>query len=52
MDTKLEKFTTDASWKKMYLELFNNSPKKHRRTASQIRNIKSQAKIYVEMYPQ
>jgi hypothetical protein len=38
------------TWKMQYQIIFDNTPKKFRRTKSQITNIKSQAKIYVEMF--
>jgi hypothetical protein len=38
------------TWKMQYQTIFDNTPKKFRRTKSQITNIKSQAKIYVEMF--
>jgi hypothetical protein len=38
------------TWKMQYQIIFDNTPKKFRRTKNQITNIKSQAKIYVEMF--
>jgi hypothetical protein len=41
---------SNTTWKTQYQIIFDNTPKKLRKTSSQITNIKSQAKILVEMY--
>ena len=41
---------TTASWKSQYQIIFDNTPKKFRRTKSQIINLKSQAKIYIAIW--
>ena len=38
------------NWKKIYLDLFNNTPKKNRKTISQINTIKSNAKLLTSIY--
>ena len=40
----------NSNWKSNFTVIFNNTPKKLRRNISQINNIKSQAKIYVDLY--
>ena len=47
METEL---TTSAKWKSQYQIIFDNTPKKFRRTNSQIINLKSQAKIYITIW--
>ena len=47
METEL---TTSAKWKSQYQIIFDNTPKKFRRTNSQIINLKSQAKIYITFW--
>ncbi len=42
--------TTNAKWKSQYQIIFDNTPKKFRRTNSQITNLKSQAKIYITIW--
>ena len=42
--------TTSAKWKLQYQIIFDNTPKKLRRTKSQITNLKSQAKIYITIW--
>jgi hypothetical protein len=52
---KIEKMTTatvksEAKWKTQFQIMWNNTPKKLRRTISQVNNIKSQAKLYVALW--
>ena len=42
--------TTTAKWKLQYQIIFNNTPKKFRKTNIQITNLKSQAKIYIILW--
>jgi hypothetical protein len=42
--------TTIAKWKSQYQIIFDNTPKKFRRTNGQITNLKSQAKIYITIW--
>jgi hypothetical protein len=44
------KTSINAQWKSVYLLMFNSELKKNRRTISQIQNIRSNAKIYCEIY--
>jgi hypothetical protein len=41
---------TEAKWKTQFQIMWNNTPKKLRRTISQVNNIKSQAKLYVALW--
>jgi hypothetical protein len=41
---------TTAKWKSQYQIFFDNTPKKFRRTNNQITSLKSQAKIYIELW--
>jgi hypothetical protein len=41
---------TSAKWKLQYETIFNATPKKLRRTKSQITNLKSQAKIQIAIW--
>ena len=45
-----KELTTTAKWKLQYQIIFDNTPKKFRRTKNQITNLKSQAKIYLEIW--
>ena len=52
---KINKMTTatvksEAKWKIQFQIMWNNTPKKLRRTISQVNNIKSQAKLYVALW--
>ena len=52
---KIEIMTTatvksEAKWKTQFQIMWNNTPKKLRRTISQVNNIKSQAKLYVALW--
>jgi len=42
--------TTNAKWKTQYQIIFDNTPKKFRKTNTQITNLKSQAKIYLTIW--
>ena len=44
--------SSKAKWKIQFQIMWNNTPKKKRRTISQINNIKSQSKIYVTLWGQ
>jgi hypothetical protein len=44
------KVTTNAPWKAVYEEMFRNAPKKKRRTKYQIKMMRGQAKIMIELY--
>ena len=44
--------TASTNWKQVYQTIFDNTPKKFRRTKSQLTTIKSQAKIYIALYYQ
>ena len=53
--TDLTQMTTatvksEAKWKTQFQIMWNNTPKKLRRTISQVNNIKSQAKLYVALW--
>jgi hypothetical protein len=53
--TKTNTMTTstvksEAKWKSQFQIMWNNTPKKSRRTISQVNNIKSQAKLYVSLW--
>lgn len=41
---------SEAKWKTQFQIMWNNTPKKLRRTISQVNNIKSQAKLYVALW--
>jgi hypothetical protein len=41
---------SEAKWKSQFQIMWNNTPKKSRRTISQVNNIKSQAKLYVSLW--
>ena len=45
-----ETIKINANWKLRFEILWNNTPKKKRRTISQINNIKSQAKLYTALW--
>lgn len=40
----------EAKWKIQFQIMWNNTPKKLRRTISQVNNIRSQAKIYTTLW--
>ena len=42
--------SSEAKWKKQFQIMWNDTPKKLRKTISQVNNIKSQAKIYVTLW--
>jgi hypothetical protein len=52
LKTKIMKndLTTNAKWKTQYQIIFDNTPKKFRKTNTQITNLKSQAKIYLTIW--
>lgn len=39
-----------AKWKATFVMMFNNTPKKHRKTIAQINNIKSLAKLHAALW--
>jgi RecA-family ATPase len=41
---------TEAKWKVQFQIMWNNTPKKLRKTITQINNIKSQAKLYTAIW--
>lgn len=41
---------SEAKWKTQFQIMWNNTPKKLRRTISQVNNIRSQAKLYVALW--
>ena len=50
MTTTATTVKTNANWKLRFEIFWNNTPKKKRRTISQINNIKSQAKLYTALW--
>ena len=45
-----ETIKANANWKVRFEIFWNNTPKKKRRTISQINHIKSQAKLYTTLW--
>lgn len=41
---------TNAYWKNVYQQMFENTPKNKRRTKAQINNIRSKSKIFASLY--
>jgi hypothetical protein len=46
----MEKIKLNTNWKIQYQIMWNNTPKRLRKSISQINNIRSQSKIFVELY--
>lgn len=45
-----ETLKLEARWKKQFQIMWDNTPKKLRRTISQVNNIQSRAKLYVALW--